>query len=216
MNSNKKLVLCFLFVMIAVLCAPLILLPHPGGVDKDGGHRNRKTGEYHYHNQSKSKQNDNLKYYPVHIDSSNQVYDGDTITGATILLKSFGETVIESEKLFPGIVIENNNLYLTSSIRIAGIDTPEKRPSKKGRTEESIAREKAAAKIATELLDYILKTYDYEFYISNPDSGKYANRVVADVYVGKEKISIADWMLAFGFAYEYNGGTKKDFDEWFD
>lgn len=34
---------------ILVLGVPQSILAHPGGLDSQGGHYNRKTGEYHYH-----------------------------------------------------------------------------------------------------------------------------------------------------------------------
>ena len=61
----------------------------------------------------------------------------------------------------------------------------EQRPERADRTEDSIAREKAAAKKATEFLDLILEIHQYKFYISNPQRGKYAGRIVADVFVGE-------------------------------
>ena len=37
---------------IAIVFSTLMLSAHPGGIDARGGHYNRKTGEYHYHNTS--------------------------------------------------------------------------------------------------------------------------------------------------------------------
>jgi endonuclease YncB( thermonuclease family) len=37
-----------IIIPLLVLC-PVIASAHPGKVDKDGGHTNRKTGEYHKH-----------------------------------------------------------------------------------------------------------------------------------------------------------------------
>jgi hypothetical protein len=36
-------------VALAFLCAPLASLGHPGGLDHDGGHIDKKTGQYHLH-----------------------------------------------------------------------------------------------------------------------------------------------------------------------
>lgn len=36
-------------VLVALLALPVAALGHPGGLDAKGGHRNRKTGEYHCH-----------------------------------------------------------------------------------------------------------------------------------------------------------------------
>lgn len=37
-------------IFIILLLLSVYSLSHPGRTDKDGGHYNRKTGEYHYHN----------------------------------------------------------------------------------------------------------------------------------------------------------------------
>jgi len=37
------------FALILTLIVPTAALPHGGGLDANGGHYNRKTGEYHYH-----------------------------------------------------------------------------------------------------------------------------------------------------------------------
>ena len=42
----RKLIL---IVISTILILPSISLAHGGGLDKCGGHRNRKTGGYHYH-----------------------------------------------------------------------------------------------------------------------------------------------------------------------
>lgn len=45
MNRRLCLLLCAM-----LLAAPVIALAHSGRTDANGGHYNRKTGEYHYHN----------------------------------------------------------------------------------------------------------------------------------------------------------------------
>ena len=39
-----------LYVLIFLLVLPSLALSHGGRTDSSGGHYNRKTGEYHYHN----------------------------------------------------------------------------------------------------------------------------------------------------------------------
>lgn len=41
----RRLVVCLLLL----LWLPCAAHAHPGGTDSNGGHYNRKTGEYHYH-----------------------------------------------------------------------------------------------------------------------------------------------------------------------
>ncbi|MDD6564238.1 MAG: YHYH domain-containing protein [Clostridiales bacterium] len=36
-------------ICIIILLIPLAVMAHPGSLDSNGGHYNRKTGEYHYH-----------------------------------------------------------------------------------------------------------------------------------------------------------------------
>ena len=45
MKFAQVLLLAIAFVLAFSICA----LPHGGGLDKKGGHYNRKTGEYHQH-----------------------------------------------------------------------------------------------------------------------------------------------------------------------
>ena len=39
-----------LFFTLCFLLFPALVLAHPGRTDSNGGHYNKKTGEYHYHN----------------------------------------------------------------------------------------------------------------------------------------------------------------------
>ena len=36
-------------ICIIILLIPLAVMAHPGSLDSNGGHHDRKTGEYHYH-----------------------------------------------------------------------------------------------------------------------------------------------------------------------
>ncbi len=36
-------------ISIIILLLPFVVMAHPGSLDSNGGHYNRKTGEYHYH-----------------------------------------------------------------------------------------------------------------------------------------------------------------------
>ncbi len=44
----KKRILALVVILLIVF--PLLVLAHSGRTDSNGGHYNRKTGEYHYHN----------------------------------------------------------------------------------------------------------------------------------------------------------------------
>lgn len=111
------------------------------------------------------------------------VYDGDTIT----------------------IGYKYRGTYWKSPLRIYGIDTPELKPSRSGRTEESITEEKKAAEKARDYLSgrILGKLITVNFNKSNDKYG----RLLGEVFLGKE--SLAETMICLGYGYRYEGGMKK-------
>jgi endonuclease YncB( thermonuclease family) len=98
------------------------------------------------------------------------------------------------------------DLYKKERVRIAGVDTPEKRTRD--------LEEKALGEDATNWLKEKL-----EGAISGEDDlvirtelkggvGKYG-RLLGWLYIGDETISINEIMISLGYAWEYDGGTKK-------
>jgi len=116
-----------------------------------------------------------------------KIYDGDTIT-------------VEIPNLPP---IFGHKL----GVRINGIDTPEKRPRKAGRTAKGLKCEKAKALEARQIVVDLLGE-DVTIDLKNVKRGKFF-RVVADVYTEDGK-SIADELIKAGYAYEYHGKTKRN------
>ncbi len=51
----KKLLLSFLLLILLAQ----VVIAHPGSLDENGGHYNRKTGEYHYHEGTHTESNSN-------------------------------------------------------------------------------------------------------------------------------------------------------------
>lgn len=159
-----------------------------------------------------------LVYYGT-IDSIDNVYDGDTIRDVAIRIYPFYSSApkVSEERLtlWPGIEQHTDGIYSLTNIRIAGIDTPETRPTRAGRTEASLQREKERAAAATEFLKQFLLENNGDanaigFVIHNPQPDKYAGRVVADVMCVKDGmfISVAEALLEAGHAAVYDGGTK--------
>ena len=157
-------------------------------------------------------------YYGT-IDSIDNVYDGDTIRDVAILIYPFYSPTLGINEaqltLWPGIERRADGIYSITDIRIAGIDTPEKRPIRGGRTEASIEREEARAEAATDFLKQLLLDNSKAdgtlgFVIQNPGPDKYAGRIVADVICFKEGVStdVAEALLGAGHAVVYDGGTK--------
>ena len=128
--------------------------------------------------------------YNFRVIKINKVVDGDTID-VTIDL---GFDLLKKER-----------------VRIAGIDTPEKRTRN--------LDEKALGIDATEWLKSKLTDTikgDDELLIRTEligGVGKYG-RLLGWLYIGESNVSINEQMISQGYAWEYDGGTKKkDFEE---
>ena len=128
--------------------------------------------------------------YNFRVTKINRVVDGDTID-VTIDL--------------------GFDLYKKERVRIAGVDTPEKRTRDK--------EEKALGLDATawmkEKLEGAIKGDD-ELTIRTElkgGVGKYG-RLLGWLYVGDDEFSLNQQMITEGYAWEYDGGTKqKNFEE---
>ena len=103
------------------------------------------------------------------------------------------------------------DLYKKERVRIAGVDTPEKRTRDleekalgidatnwlKKKLEDTIAGEGDALSIRTELVG---------------GTGKYG-RLLGWLYINEDVISLNEQMITEGYAWAYDGGTKqKDFE----
>jgi micrococcal nuclease len=128
--------------------------------------------------------------YNFRVTEINRVLDGDTID-VTIDL--------------------GFDLYKKERVRIAGVDTPEKRTRD--------LEEKALGIDATNWLKKKLEDTiagDEELSIRTElvgGMGKYG-RLLGWLYIGEDLISLNELMIDEGFAWEYDGGTKqKDFEQ---
>ena len=124
--------------------------------------------------------------------------------------------VVSIDKVLDGDTIDVTidlgfDLYKKERVRVAGVDTPEKRTRD--------LEEKALGLDAT----YWLKK-KLEDTISGEDEltirtelvggmGKYG-RLLGWLYIGDDALSLNEKMITEGYAWEYDGGTKKkDFEE---
>ena len=128
--------------------------------------------------------------YNFRVTEINRVLDGDTID-VTIDL--------------------GFDLYKKERVRVAGVDTPEKRTRD--------LEEKALGKDATEWLKAKLEGAlcgDDELSIRTElvgGVGKYG-RLLGWLYIGDAELSLNEQMITEGYAWEYDGGTKqKNFEE---
>ncbi len=103
------------------------------------------------------------------------------------------------------------DLYKKERVRVAGVDTPEKRTRDK---EEKVLGIDATNWLK-ERLEAAIKGDD-ELTIRTElvgGVGKYG-RLLGWLYIGDSKTSLNELMISEGYAWSYDGGTKKkDFEE---
>ena len=128
--------------------------------------------------------------YNFRVTKINRVVDGDTID-VTIDL--------------------GFDLYKKERVRVAGVDTPEKRTRDKEEKELGLD----ATAWLKEKLDGALRGDD-ELVIRTElvgGVGKYG-RLLGWLYIGDSELSLNEQMITEGYAWAYDGGTKKkDFEE---
>jgi len=103
------------------------------------------------------------------------------------------------------------DLYKKERVRVAGVDTPEKRT----RDLEEKALGLDATNWMKEKLDAAIKGED-DLVIRTElvgGMGKYG-RLLGWLYIGDDELSLNEKMIEEGYAWEYDGGTKnKNFEE---
>ena len=124
--------------------------------------------------------------------------------------------VVEINRVVDGDTIDVTidlgfDLFKKERVRVAGVDTPEKRTRDK--------EEKALGIDATNWLKEKLNSAiagDDDLVIRTElvgGVGKYG-RLLGWLYIGDNTISLNEQMIVAGYAWEYDGGTKKkDFEE---
>ena len=124
--------------------------------------------------------------------------------------------VIEINRVVDGDTIDVTidlgfDLYKKERVRVAGVDTPEKRTRDKEEKELGLD----ATAWLKEKLDGALRGDD-ELIIRTElvgGVGKYG-RLLGWLYVGDDDLSLNELMITEGYAWAYDGGTKKkDFEE---
>ena len=148
---------------------------------------------------------------PVH-----DVHDGDTLLNVHVKLLDHPPNDENKVELWPNFVLQDGSVYAVESIRIYGIDTAEIHPHHTDvhgnvRTQESLNMEKELAQEARVEVYKMLEKNDFEFFIDNPQNGKYAGRVVAQVIVEHEGelVDIGEYLIKKKLAHPYFGHTKE-------
>jgi micrococcal nuclease len=98
------------------------------------------------------------------------------------------------------------DISISKRIRLAGVDTPESRTTDK--------YEKALGLQSKEWLKHRLEgAKDIIIKTELPDSTEKYGRIIGHLYINGEETSLNNQMIAEGYAWNYDGGTKaKDFN----
>ena len=124
--------------------------------------------------------------------------------------------MIKIDKVLDGDTIDVTidlgfDLYKKERVRVAGVDTPEKRTRNLEEKELGID---ATNWLKKELEDVLAG--DDELIVRTElhgGIGKYG-RLLGWLYVGDEELSLNEQMITQGYAWSYDGGTKqKDFEQ---
>ena len=118
--------------------------------------------------------------------------------------------VIKVDKVLDGDTIDVTidlgfDLYKKERVRVAGVDTPEKRTRN---AEEKVLGIDATNWLKKELEDVLAG--DDELIVRTElhgGVGKYG-RLLGWLYVGDEELSLNEQMIHHGYAHAYDGGTK--------
>ena len=124
--------------------------------------------------------------------------------------------VIEINRVVDGDTIDVTidlgfDLYKKERVRVAGVDTPEKRT----RDLEEKALGYDATNWLKDALDGAIAGDDDLIIRTELDGGvgKYG-RLLGWLYIGDEEVSLNEQMIEQGYAWSYDGGTKqKNFEE---
>jgi len=94
------------------------------------------------------------------------------------------------------------DISLTKRIRLAGVDTPESRTID--------ANEKKYGLQSKEWLKYkVENAKDILIKTELPDSTEKYGRIIGHLFVNDQETSLNDQMIVEGYAWPYDGGTKK-------
>jgi len=98
------------------------------------------------------------------------------------------------------------DISLTKRIRLAGIDTPESRTT-------DTYEKKLGLEVKEWLKHRLEGAKDILIKTELPDSTEKYGRIIGHLYINGEATSVNNQMIVEGYAWEYDGGTKKkDFD----
>ena len=94
------------------------------------------------------------------------------------------------------------SISLEKRIRLAGVDTPESRTADANEKKYGLESKEWLKKKVEGAKDILIKT-------ELPDSTEKYGRIIGHLYINGEATSLNNQMIAEGYAWNYDGGTKK-------
>jgi micrococcal nuclease len=94
------------------------------------------------------------------------------------------------------------DISLTKRIRLAGVDTPESRTSDANEKKYGLQSKEWLKHKVESAENILIKT-------ELPDSTEKYGRIIGHLFVNDQEISLNDQMIVEGYAWLYDGGTKK-------
>ena len=156
--------------------------------------------------------------YHAKIDDLGRIYDGDTIED--VLFQLPGVQPIPNAtlgELYPDTFLHADGVWIRISVRLAGIDCPERHPRHflpdgTPRSPKEIAHEGHLAWKARQVVVDALSAANLTFELRNVELGKFASRIVASVFVldaSGTPFNLSQRLLELKLARPYDGGTKQ-------
>ena len=98
------------------------------------------------------------------------------------------------------------DISLSKRIRLAAVDTPESRTADANEKKYGLESKEWLKHKVENAKNILIKT-------ELPDSTEKYGRIIGHLYINDQETSLNDQMIVEGYAWEYDGGTKKkDFD----
>ena len=94
------------------------------------------------------------------------------------------------------------DISLTKRIRLAGVDTPESRTTDANEKKYGIESKEWLKHKVESAKNILIKT-------ELPDSTEKYGRIIGHLFVNDQETSLNDQMIVEGYAWHYDGGTKK-------
>ena len=94
------------------------------------------------------------------------------------------------------------DISLTKRIRLAGVDTPESRTADANEKKYGLESKEWLKHRCENAKNILIKT-------ELPDSTEKYGRIIGHLFINNEEVSLNNQMIIEGYAWEYDGGTKK-------